>query len=118
LFGNLGNMFSLLTNAHAIGAKMQTMGEELKLKRAKGSSGGGMVEVEVNGLGEVLRVTIDPKLKERGDLELLEDLIPAAVNQAVTKSRELHAESLKGITDGMDIPGLSDMVAKLQGNKP
>lgn len=115
MFGNISSMFSLLTNAHSVGAKMQAMGDELKHKRAKGTSGGGMVEVEVNGLGEVLAVTIDPKLKERGDLELLEDLLPAAVNQAVAKSRELHAESLKKITDGMDIPGLSDMVSKLQG---
>jgi len=117
LFGNLSSMFSLLTNANSIGAKMQAMGEELKHKRAKGMAGGGMVEVEVNGLGEVLSVTIDPKLKERGELELIEDLLPAAVNQAVAKSRELHAAALKNITDGMDIPGLSDMVAKLQGGK-
>ena len=67
-----------------------------------------MVEAEVDGLGQVLRITIDPALVERKDRELLEDLVPAAVNAAVAKSKELHAEVLKSLTDGMDLPGLKD----------
>ncbi len=67
-----------------------------------------MVEVEVDGLGQVLKVSIDPALVERKDRELIEDLIPAAVNDAVAKSKELHAEALKGLTGGLDLPGLKE----------
>ena len=54
-----------------------------------------MVEVEVNGFGEVLRVTIEPELVQRGDREMIEDLLPSAVNQAITKSRQMHAEAMQ-----------------------
>ena len=74
-----------------------------------------MVTVEVNGLGEVLRCQVDPSLVTSGDRELLEDLIPAAVNQAIAKSKQLHAEAMKSMTEGMDVPGLGDMLSKLTG---
>ena len=64
---------------------MQALGEELKTKRATGSAGGGLVEVEVNGLGEVLAVRIDPTLVEKQDREMIEDLLPAAFNAAAAK---------------------------------
>ena len=59
-----------------------------------------MVEAEVDGLGQVLRMSIDPALVERKDRELMEDLVPAAVNAAIVKSKEMHAEVLRGLTGG------------------
>ena len=113
--GNLANLGSMLKQAQQMGSRMQLLAEELKSKRAEGSAGGGMVTVEVNGLGDVLRCQVDPSLITSGDRELLEDLIPAAVNQAIAKSKQLHAEAMKSMTEGMDVPGLGDMLAKLTG---
>ena len=90
--GNLANIGSLIKQAQQMGGKMQQIGEELKTRRAEGSAGGGMVNVEVNGLGEVLRCRIDPSLITAGDRELIEDLLPPAINQALAKSKDLHAE--------------------------
>jgi len=59
----------------------------------------------------VLRISIDPALVERKDRELMEDLIPAAVNAAVTKSKEMHAEVLRGLTGNIDLPGLKEALA-------
>jgi hypothetical protein len=66
-------------------------------------------------IGRGRGVRIDPKLKERGDLELLEDLIPSAVNQAVARARELHAESMKSLTEGFDMSGVSDLLSRFTG---
>jgi nucleoid-associated protein EbfC len=71
-----------------------------------------MVEVEANGLGEILRLKIDPLLIERQEGEMIEDLVPAAVNQAIRNAREAHAELMKSMTDGIDLPGLDDAIAK------
>lgn len=116
MFKGLGNFAAMLKQAQEIGGRLQALNEELKGRRAVGSAGAGMVEVEVNGLGEVLRVIIDPALVERRDKELIEDLVPAAVNQALAKSKELHAEALKGITGGMNMPGLDDLLAKFNSD--
>ena len=69
----------------------------MKNRRATGTAGGGMVEIEVNGLLEVLRCRIDPQLFAQGDRELVEDLVVAAMNQAVAKGKQLHAEAAEGI---------------------
>ena len=63
--GNLANIGALMKQAQEMGGKMQALQEELKTKRATGAAGGGLVEVEVNGLGEVLAVRIDPSLVEK-----------------------------------------------------
>lgn len=116
--GNLANLGSLLKQAQQMGSRMKQISEELKTKRAEGSSGGGMVRVEVNGLGEVLACRIDPSLVASGDRELLEDLLPAAINQAQAKSKQLHAEAMKSMTEGVDIPGLGAMLSQLSGGEP
>lgn len=116
--GNLANLGSLLKQAQQMGGRLKQISEELKTKRAEGSSGGGMVTVEVNGLGEVLACRIDPSLVASGDRELIEDLVPAAVNQALSKSKQLHAEAMKSVTDGLDMPGLDTMLAQLSGGEP
>jgi len=115
MFKELANLGSLMKQAQQVGSQMGAMSEQLKTQRATGAAGGGMVEVEVNGLGEVLRLTIDPALVERGEREMIEDLVPAAVNQAVAKAKQLHAEAMQSLTDGMNLPGLNEAMAKLSG---
>ena len=71
-----------------------------------------------SGAGEILSLQIEPSLVERGEREMLEDLIPAAVNQALTRGKELHAEAMKSVTSGLDLPGLDDALAKFTGGGP
>ena len=116
--GAFANFGSLIKQAQQMGSKLQQITEELKTRRAEGSSGGGMVRVEVNGVGDVLRCQIDPSLITAGDCELIEDLLPGAINQALAKAKELHAEAMKSMTDGLDVPGLSTMISHLSGGEP
>jgi DNA-binding YbaB/EbfC family protein len=89
-----------------MGEKMQNVSEALKLERVTGSAGAGFIEVEANGLGEILAVRIDPTLMEKGDRELIEDLLPAAINAAQQKAKGLHAEKMQALTGGLQIPGI------------
>ncbi len=113
--GNLANLGSIMKQAQEMGTKLQGLNEELKTKRATGAAGGGLVEVEVNGVGAVLAVRIDPSLIEKGDREMIEDLLPAAFNQANAKAKELHAEAMRSMTDGLELPGLDEALSKLTG---
>jgi nucleoid-associated protein EbfC len=115
MFKGIANFAAMLKQAQALGGKLQGLNEELKNKRAVGSAGGGLVEVEVNGLGQVLRLSIDPTLVERRDRELIEDLVPAAVNQAQAKAKELHAEAMQAMTGEMNLPGLDEALQKFTG---
>ena len=114
MFKELGNMASMLRQAQQIGGKMQEVAAQLKSKRVTGISGGGMIEVEANGHGEVLKVKIDPTL--RGDLEMIEDLIPAAMNQVAAKAKELHMEMMQSVTGDLNLPGLGDALSKFTGD--
>ena len=113
MFKGLGNVVSVMRQARQCGAQMQAVTDKLKSQRASASTGAGMVEVEVNGLGEVLRVKIDPGLVDRGEREMIEDLIPAAVNQAVTKARQLHMDAFKSATEGLDLSTLNEALAQI-----
>ena len=112
MFKGLANIATLLRQAQQMGTKMQGVSEQLKTQRASGSAGGGMVQVEVNGLGEVLRLTIDPALSDR---EMIEDLVPAAVNQAQVKARELHMRAMQSLATELDVPGLDEALANMTG---
>lgn len=116
--GNLANLPGLIKQAQEMGSKMQQLNAELKAKRVTGSAGGGLVEVDANGLGEALAVRIDPSLIAKQDRELLEDLLPAAINAAQQKAKELHAESMQSLAGGMNIPGLSDALGGLGNMQP
>ncbi len=85
--GNLANISSLIKQAQQMSGKLQQVNEELKTRRVEGGAGGGMVTVEVNGIGEVIRCRIDPSLVSGGDRELIEDLLPAAVNSGPGQSQ-------------------------------
>jgi len=113
MFKGLGNLASMLKQAQQMGGRLQALQEELKKQRAIGRAGADLVEVEVNGLGQVLRLTLDPGLVQRGDREMLEDLIPAAVNQALAKAKELHGDAIKEMTGGMNLPPLDELIAQV-----
>ncbi len=113
MFKGLANLGSLLKQAQQIGGQMSRMTEEMKKCRVTGTAGGGMVEIEVNGLMEVLRCRIDPQLITQNDRELLEDLVTAAVNQAISKGKQMHADKVRELTGGLSLPGgLHEALAK------
>ena len=118
MFKGLSNLATLVKQAQQVGSRIQAVNEELKTRRVIGKAGGGMVEAEVDGLGQVLRITIDPDLIERKDRELIEDLVPAAINAAVSKSKELHAEVLRDLAGGIDLPGLKEALGGAGGESP
>ncbi|MEZ6136145.1 MAG: YbaB/EbfC family nucleoid-associated protein [Pirellulaceae bacterium] len=113
MFKNLNGLAQLLKNASSMGEKVKEMREELAAEVVTGAAGAGMVEVQISGIGEVKSLRIAPELMERGDVELLEELIPAAMNEALTKVRALHVEKMRDATGGMSIPGLDDALANL-----
>lgn len=112
---NLANIGNLMKQAQEMGTKMQALQDQLKARRATGNSGGGLIEVDVNGLGDVLAVRIDPALIERRDREMIEDLLPAAVNAAQAKAKQMHAEAMQSIAGDLPIGGLSEAMQQLTG---
>jgi DNA-binding YbaB/EbfC family protein len=116
--GNLANLGALVKQAQEMGGRMQALQEELKAKRATGAAGGGLVEVEVNGLGDMLTVRIDPSLVEKGEREMIEDLLPAAINAATAKARQFHAEAMQSLAGGLPLGNLPDTFSQLPGGGP
>ena len=113
MFKEMGNLASLLRSAGDLRRKMEGIATELKSKSVTGASGGGLVEVQANGLGEVLGVRIDPTLVQQGDREMIEDLLPAAINQALERAKEMQAEATRSATEGLSLPGMEEMLSKL-----
>jgi DNA-binding YbaB/EbfC family protein len=111
----LANLATFVKQAQQVSGKMQEVTAQLKAKQVKGTAGGGLIVVEANGLGEVLRVRIDPSLLDR---EMLEDLLPAAFNQASEKAKQLHMEMMQSLTSGFDIPGLDEAFTQITGGVP
>jgi DNA-binding YbaB/EbfC family protein len=116
--GNLANIGALVKQAQEMGGKMQAIQEELKTKKATGAAGGGLVEVDVNGLSEVVAVRIEPSLVEKGEREMIEDLLPAAFNAAQAKAKQMHAEALQGLAGGLPMGGFADILSQLPGANP
>lgn len=113
MFRGIGNIAALFKQAQGMGARMNELSERLAAERVTGSAAGGMVEVECTGLGQVLRVTIDPGLVSRNERDMIQDLLPAAINDASAKARALHAEAMREITGGLNLPGMEEMLGKL-----
>lgn len=100
---NLGNM---MKQAQKLQSKMLEMQEELGNRTVKAQVGGGMVEVVANGRQEILALKIDPEVVNPEDTEMLQDLVLAAVNDALNRSREMVSDEMAKLTGGMKIPGL------------
>ena len=105
--GGLGNMMrEAQKQAQDMQKRMQTIDADLKDRVVEGSAGGGMVVAHVNGKREFLAVKITREVVDPDDVEMLEDLVTAAVSQAMKKAQELYEQELEKITGGLPIPGL------------
>ena len=103
LKGGLGN---LMKQARQMQDKMAKLQEEAASRTVEATAGGGMVKATANGAGDLLSVKIEPQVVDPDDVEMLEDLVRAACNEAIRKGRDLMADEMKKITGGMNIPGL------------
>lgn len=97
------NMQQMLGQVKKMQADMQ---QQLETLRVEASSGGGMVTVAMNGSKRLVSVKIDPEAVKTGDIEMLQDLVLAAVNEAGRKADEALAEKLGGLAGGLNLPGL------------
>ena len=107
----VSNIFKLLKQLPKMQGKMKKIQEEIAQEKVTGSSGGGMVEVTINGKFELLDIRIEKRVLEEKDVEMLEDLIVSAVNNGISKVRELIKQKVTQFTGGLDIsemniPGL------------
>ncbi|MCG8514869.1 MAG: YbaB/EbfC family nucleoid-associated protein [Halanaerobiales bacterium] len=100
------NMNKLMKQAQQMQAKVTKMQEELEQKTIETSAGGGVVKVVVNGKQELLDIQIDPTAVDPEDVEMLEDLILAAVNEGMRKVADMVNNEMSKITGGMNIPGM------------
>jgi DNA-binding YbaB/EbfC family protein len=98
------DLSQLMQMGQQLQARMTKLQESLDQQMVTTSSGGGMVEVTADGKGEVKKVKIDPACVDPGDVEMLEDLILAAVNQAQTKARELYEQEMRKAAGGLPFP--------------
>jgi DNA-binding YbaB/EbfC family protein len=95
-----------MKQAQQMQAKMMRLQEELAAKTVEASSGGGMVTAVVNGKFELVSLKIEKNVVNADDIEMLQDLIAAAVNEAVRKAQDMAKEEMAKITGGLSIPGL------------
>lgn len=98
------NIGQMMKQAQKLQAKMAELQEQLALAEVTGASGGGLVQMTLNGKGEVRKVKIDPSLVDPNDVEVLEDLIVAAFNDAKAKVEALMAERMSELTGGLQLP--------------
>ena len=99
--GMPGNMNNLMKQAQKMQKQMETQQAELEAKEFSAAAGGGVVEVTVTGKREVTKVKIDPEAVDPDDVEMLEDLIMAATNEALRQIEEISAQSMSKITGGL-----------------
>jgi hypothetical protein len=95
-----------MKQAQRLKAEMERIQAEAAAKTVEGSAGGGMVTAVANGKGDLLSVRIDPAAVREEDLDMLQDLITAAANDALRKARELLAQDVSRLTGGFGLPGL------------
>ena len=100
---NIGN---IMKQAQKVQERIAEVQRDLVNKKVEASSGGGMVTVTANGRQEILSVKIDPSVISMQDVEMLEDLVLAAVNEVLRKSQEIITEEMSKVTGGIKIPGL------------
>lgn len=100
------DMRFLMKQAQEMQKKMEAIKEQLSHKELKVSSGGGMVELLINGQQEIKEIHINPGIIDPEDKEMLEDLVQAAVNEGIRQSKEMVNEEMKKLTGGINLPGL------------
>lgn len=100
------NIQNLLKQAQKIQSQVSRMQSELADRTVEASAGGGMVTAVANGRQELVSISIDPQVVDPDDVEMLEDLVVAAVGEALERAGEMAAEEMKKLTGGMPLPGL------------
>jgi DNA-binding YbaB/EbfC family protein len=103
----LPNMGNLMKKAQQLQEKIVKLQEELGEKTVQTSSGGGMVTVVANGKQEIVSIKIDPEVVDASDLEMLEDLVLAAVNDALHQAKQMVSDEMTKLTGGIKIPGIA-----------
>ena len=104
--GNMGNMGNMMKQMKKVQKQMEEMQGQLEETEVEASTGGGAVTVKVNGKRELIDITIDEAVVDPEDVEMLQDLVMAAVNEAMRKADELAAKEMSKLTGGMNIPGM------------
>ena len=100
----MGNM---MKQAQQLQSKMMKLQEELADKTVESSSGGGMVKVTANGRQQILSIQIEKEVVDPEDVEMLQDLVLAAINDALAKAQEMVSSEMGKLTGGLNIPGLT-----------
>lgn len=101
-----GNMNNLLKQAQTFQKKLEEKQQELEVKTVEASAGGGAVTAVANGKKQIVELTIKPEVVDPDDVEMLEDLVLAAINEALKKSEEMIAAEMGKLTQGVNIPGM------------
>ncbi|MBE7030238.1 MAG: YbaB/EbfC family nucleoid-associated protein [Ruminococcaceae bacterium] len=104
--GGMGNMNSMIKQAQKMQQDMLKMQEEMEQTDFEASAGGGMVSVTVTGKKEIKAISINPEAVDPDDVEMLQDLILVAVNDALKKVDDANAQKMGALTGGLNIPGM------------
>ncbi|NLI60732.1 MAG: YbaB/EbfC family nucleoid-associated protein [Clostridiales bacterium] len=105
-FPGMGNMNNLMRQAKKMKEQMLKIQEELEQKTVEASAGGGVVTVIANGKKEIMEINIDPSVIDPDDVEMLQDLIMAAANEALRQAEEMMQSEMGKLTGGMGLPGM------------
>ncbi|MBK6684675.1 MAG: YbaB/EbfC family nucleoid-associated protein [Deltaproteobacteria bacterium] len=100
------NINELMRQAKKMQDKLQQVREEAGTTTVEGTAGGGMVTVVANGKNEILSVKIDPKVVDPAEIEMLQDLLVAATNQAIARANEMMQGEIAKVTGGLQVPGM------------
>jgi len=104
MFGNMGNMAGMMKKVQILQADMSKLQEELKTRTLEATAGGGAVKVVINGEKQIVSLKIEPTAVDPEDVEMLEDLVAAAVNEALKKVDDMMAQEMGKLTGGMNLP--------------
>ena len=107
MFGGMGNLGNIMKQAQAMQERLAKVQAEVATKTVQASSGGGMVSVVANGGLEIVSVKIDPEVVKANDADMLQDLVVAAVNEAMEMAQTEASKKMSAITGGLNIPGLT-----------
>ena len=113
MFKGLANLAQMMKQAQEAQSRMGEMKERLGQMKVQGTAGGGFVTLEMNGHQEVLGCQIDESLLRPEDREMVEDLVVAAVNEALRKVRDAAADEFSKVAGGLDLEAMKDMLGGL-----
>jgi nucleoid-associated protein EbfC len=105
--GSLGNLSGMLKQAMEMKGKIEELKEHLAHERVEASAGGGMVKVVINGKFELQSIKIEPEVVDLNDIEMLETLVLAAVNEGIRQVQDLVKSKMTELTGGIEIPGIT-----------